>query len=389
MIERRLYVPTLQNVTLATREAAQTARRGTLKMVQCGSCGFVWNAAFDPALMSYDSGYNNDVSASDFYQAHLCSMADRILASVPPEEEIHYVEIGCGEGDFLRLLHERGQGRVVSAVGFDPSFTTAEQLPDGVVVHPCYFTPAEITKIPPQTNIVCSRHTIEHVSDVQGFAANLAATMAPGRQLFVETPDVDWILRHGAFQDFFYEHCALYTPHSISLLLARHGLQCEVVPVYDGQYMWIEAQIPAAGQPLVQPPPSDPRDLGQTYQSHRSALLDSWAAYLERRKSAGPIAIWGAASKGVTFALIMNARTHQMITAGIDLNAAKQGCYMPVTGLPILAPQEAKDMGVATVVIMNPNYEAEIRNMIADLDWSPEITVLNEARDEQQLKHVS
>ncbi|MFY0310896.1 class I SAM-dependent methyltransferase [Leisingera sp. D0M16] len=389
VIERRLNVPALQNVTLATREAAQTARRGTLKMVQCCGCGFVWNAAFDPELMSYDGGYNNDVTASSFYQAHLCAMADRILASVPPGEDIHYVEIGCGEGDFLRLLHERGQGRVVSAVGFDPSFTAPEQLPDGVVVHPCYFTPAETAKIPPQTNVVCSRHTIEHVSDVQGFAANLAAVMAPGRQLFVETPDADWILRHSAFQDFFYEHCALYTPHSISLLLAQHGLQCEVVPVYDGQYMWVQAQISAEGLPAVPPPTADPQELGRAYQAHRGALLDRWSAYLERRKCAGPVAIWGAASKGVTFSLIMNARAHQMISAGIDLNQAKQGCYMPVTGIPIVPPEEARQMGVATIVIMNPNYETEIRDMIAGMGWSVEIAVLNETAGGLQLKHVS
>ncbi|PRZ42647.1 C-methyltransferase-like protein [Tritonibacter scottomollicae] len=389
VIEQRLNIPLLQNVTLATQEAAKAALRGALQMTQCSNCGFVWNASFDPDVMTYDGDYNNDVSASSFYQAHLCSMADRILASVPPEEEIHYVEIGCGEGDFLCLLHERGQGRVVSAVGFDPSFTGQDKLPDGVVVHTSYFTPAQVAQIPAQTNVICSRHTIEHVSDVKSFAASLAAGMAPGRQLFVETPDVDWILRHGAFQDFFYEHCALYTPYSISLLLAQHGLQCEVSPAYDGQYMWVQAQIPAAGTPVVQPLSRAPEAQGQAYKAHSTALLDSWAAYLERRASAGPIVVWGAASKGVTFSLLMNARARGIIAAGIDLNQAKQGCYMPVTGIPIVAPQEAMQMGAATIVIMNPNYETEIQKMIAGMGWTAEVAVLNEASDDPRLKHVS
>lgn len=390
VIEHRLNVPTLQNVRLETQEAAKTVRRGALRMVQCGDCGLVWNSAFDPKLICYDSGYNNDVTSSSFYQKHLCDMADRILASVPAEVDIHYVEIGCGEGDFLRLLLERGKGRVASAVGFDPAFTAQDQLPENAVVHPCYFTPDEIGKIPPQANVVCSRHTIEHVSDVQGFAANLAAAMAPGRQLFVETPDVDWILRNGAFQDFFYEHCTLYNPHSISLLLSQYGLQSEVTPVYDGQYMWIRAQKADSNVPAISPPLSVvPWELGQAYRTQRTELLDVWSSFLASRESTGPIAIWGAASKGVTFSLLMNVHDHQMISVGIDLNQAKQGCYMPVTGTPIVSPETAKQLGVTTIVIMNPNYETEIRNMITEMGWAAEVVVLNENTNGFECKRVS
>lgn len=401
VIEHRLNVPTLQNVTLPDRKSAQNFSCGALTMVHCSDCGFVWNAAFDAGLISYDGGYNNDVSASGFYQAHLCDMADRILASVPPDQEIHYVEIGCGEGDFLRLLHDRSKGRVVSAVGFDPSCTTATPLPEGVVIHRCFFTPQEVSKIPPQANVICSRHTIEHVRDVQGFAANLYAAMAPGRQLFVETPDVDWILRHGAFQDFFYEHCALYTPRSICRLLAAHGLQAQVSPVYDDQYMWIEANMPAVVPAAVVPhdgagngaihaaPSAAPAELGQHYLARRDALLDQWAKYLGERRKAGGVAIWGAASKGVTFSLLMNARAAGLIDLGIDLNSAKQGCFMPVSATPIVDPATAKAQGIATVVVMNPNYEAEIRARIAAMGWQAEVVVLNDRDSAQQLPEVA
>lgn len=382
VIERRLNVPTLQNVTLPDRYSAQGFSRGVLTMVQCGGCGFVWNAAFDPQRISYDGGYNNDVSASGFYQAHLCEMADRILAAVPSGEDIHYVEIGCGEGDFLRLLHERSEGRVKSAVGFDPSCTTDEPLPEGVVIHRSFFTPEEVSKIPAEANIICSRHTIEHVSDVQGFAANLAAAMAPGRKLFVETPDVDWILRHGAFQDFFYEHCALYNPLSIRMLLAAHGLQARVMPVYDEQYMWIEATPRDAAALIVAKEGGEREDaavLGERYLLQRNGLLDSWTEFLSARHVAGGIAVWGAASKGVTFCLLMNARADGLIDLGIDLNPAKQGCFMPVSATPIVDPATAMAQGVATVVIMNPNYEAEIRAQIAQMGWHAEVAVVNEA----------
>ncbi|WP_321458792.1 methyltransferase domain-containing protein [uncultured Cohaesibacter sp.] len=125
-IVSRPNAPVLQNVTLSDRAKALAFPTGRLEFVRCDQCGFVWNEAFDPDLIHYDSGYNNDVSSSAYYRAHLEEMADNILAAVPQGEEIHYVEIGCGDGEFLRLVVERAKGRCVSAVGFDPSYNSSK-----------------------------------------------------------------------------------------------------------------------------------------------------------------------------------------------------------------------------------------------------------------------
>lgn len=209
----RQSIPTLQNVTLNSLGEAVNFPTGTLNMLRCGNCSFVWNAAFDQSKISYDDGYNNDVTYSGYYVAHLENMADRIINSVPEGDPIHYVEVGCGEADFLRLVVERAKGRCVSAIGFDPSFTGDENLPEGAVVHKTFFGPDQIKLVPEATNIICSRHTIEHVPDVHSFVRALAAPMiTKERTLFIETPDANWILENTAFQDFFYEHCSIYTP---------------------------------------------------------------------------------------------------------------------------------------------------------------------------------
>ncbi len=50
---------------------------------------------------------------------------------------------------------------------------------------------------------------------------------------------------------------------------------------------------------------------------------------------------------------------------------------MPLSGTMIVSPDTAKRRGVGTVIIMNPNYEAEIRAQIKDMGWDVEIVVLN------------
>ena len=375
MLDARANIPSLQNVALATLQEAVTFPQGSLEMMRCAGCSFVWNAAFDPSRISYDETYNNDATSSAYYLAHLDSAADRMINAVPEGADIHYVEIGCGEGDFLKLVHERSNGRVKTAIGFDPSFTGEDKLPKGAQVHRNFFTPEITDRIPPQTNVVCSRHTIEHVADVQSFAKALAAAMAPGRTLYIETPDADWILGHTAFQDFFYEHCSIYTPTSIRNLLAQHGLDCDVTPVYDGQYMWITARLAQNTSRSSDPVVSD--ELGLDYIKKKQTLLAQWGAYITTQKAKAPVALWGGSSKGVTFSLLFNTADTPMIDCVIDLNVAKQDCFMPLTGTVIVSPETAKDRGIGTIIIMNPNYEAEIRQQIDRMGWAVEISVLN------------
>ncbi|WP_231603111.1 class I SAM-dependent methyltransferase [Neorhodopirellula pilleata] len=346
-------------------------------MLRCSECSFVWNADFDSDRIVYDGNYNNDVSTSRYYVEHLEAMAERIVRSIPSDRPIYYVEVGCGEADFLNLVVRKSGGRCLSAIGFDPSFTGEETLLPGVTVHKSFFGAEQLGLVPKNTNVICSRHTIEHVPDVRGFVSAVAAAMdSPERRLFFETPDANWILRNVAFQDFFYEHCSLFTPHSVLRLLSDHGLEGQVDSVYDGQYMWIEAMRSSQDRPNIESCEL-PAKLADEYRTKQAALISHWASYVRDRRERGRVAIWGGASKGVTFAILLMQQLHCSLECAIDLNPAKQGRFLPSTALPVLAPDEAMRCGVQTVVIMNPNYENEIRALAQQMDWHPEFATLN------------
>jgi hypothetical protein len=78
----------------------------------------------------------------------------------------------------------------------------------------------------------------------------------------------------------------------------------------------------------------------------------------------GRAAIWGGASKGVIFALL-KARAGQPISTVIDINPAKQGKYLPSTGLLVRPPAEALALlpKGSTIYVMNSNYLKEIKEM--------------------------
>lgn len=74
--------------------------------------------------------------------------------------------------------------------------------------------------------------------------------------------------------------------------------------------------------------------------------------------------MWGGASKGVIFALLRE-RLGQAVDVAIDVNPAKQGRYLPATGLMVHAPNQglAELPAGSPLFIMNFNYADEIRAM--------------------------
>ncbi|MFB9914240.1 class I SAM-dependent methyltransferase [Rhizobium paknamense] len=275
------------------------------------------------------------------------------------------LEIGCGKGEFIDLLDQLNA--LDSALGFDPSATPRNDGSIRIVSN--YFSSETMSEVPATVNVVCSRHTIEHISDPRRFIAPIAELVRARKlRLFLETPDVSWILDHVAFEDFFYEHCSLFSPASMARLLSEFGLTCRTESVYNGQYMWTEAW-PATERHADLP---HVLEKGAAFRAHYEAEIGSWRQKTAELSQKGPLAIWGAASKGVTFALLMDK-----VSYAIDLNEAKQNCFLPVSGKPILSPAAARETGVRSIIIMNPNYAEEIRQLTRSMDWDVELLDLH------------
>ena len=61
------------------------------------------------------------------------------------------------------------------------------------------------------------------------------------------------------------------------------------------------------------------------------------------------------------------------IKAVVDINARKQGQYMPGTGHEIVAPEALVELQPDLVIVMNPIYEIEIQEALAELEVAAEV----------------
>lgn len=361
-ISKQVYfieeVPVFLNRKWPTASAARTADVGTLSIQECGRCGFVWNSCFDSDRAVYDQFYENDQTHSAAFRSHLEEMTDRVITAAG-NQSFHLLEIGCGQGTFLNEMAARAEGLLSSATGYDPTYRGSTLAP-GIRIIPEYFNRDTASLMPHGPKIVVSRHTIEHVPDPVRFLSSIRDAIDGNASILIETPDVEWILSRGEIQDLFYEHCSLFTLDSLGEAMARAGWRpIKIDRVFGGQYL---CAVGASASPKSTLPVFP--------EAHRSSSLDR-AGFVSRWKSQiqdaqYPVALWGAGAKGVTFALLTDP-DGKLIKAVVDINPEKQGCYLPKSGIPIMSPKEAANLGIKTFFVMNPNYVEEVTAELASI----------------------
>ena len=103
-------------------------------------------------------------------------------------------------------------------------------------------------------------------------------------------------------------------------------------------------------------------------------LVDRWDVRLAELAQRGPVAMWGAGSKGVSFLSLI--ADPGLVTAVVDLNPHKHGRFTPVGGSPVIAP-DALATDTAVVLVTNPLYVDEVKADLADRSISAEVVLVD------------
>jgi SAM-dependent methyltransferase len=352
----RARVPVHQNLLMRDQAAAMDIPRGDLELVACHDCGFIFNRAFESRKIMYGEDYENTQACSPSFNEYLDGLVSRMIV----EQNVrgcHVVEVGCGNGLFLRkLVAYAGAGN--RGYGFDPSYRGAESELDGRLNFSARYYDSECADVP--ADVIVCRHVIEHVPHPLQMLEDIkkALARAPKARIFFETPCAEWILANLVVWDFFYEHCSYFSAASLSTAFQAAGFEVQSVQhVFEGQYLWLEATLPQTG-PRIDKRPGTIVAQAQKFARLEAKLKEDWSRKIRACASEDKVALWGAGAKGVTFANLIDG-SRQLIDCVVDLNPLKQGHYVPGTGHPIVSYQSLNARGVSTAILMNPNYRDE------------------------------
>ena len=370
-------VPALVNYLYPTTASAVECPRGDIALALCQGCGLISNLAFDPSRIVYDAGYQNPLHFSEVFRAYSHNLAEDLVEKFDLRGK-KLIEIGCGDGDFLRLLCDLGQNR---GVGFDPSYpgslpTRHERFE---IIRDSYSE--EYANL--DADFFCSRHTLEHIQDPLSLLRTLRNSI--GRRaavgVYVEVPNASHTLRNCFLWDIIYEHPSYFTADSLVNLMEMSDFR--IVRVYEGfsgQYLCAEAVTPGASdaERVPQTPGWTP---GRALREVEDFALESrkhverWRKRLEGFRATGKTAVlWGAGSKGVTFLNMLRSR--ESIDCVVDINPDKQGRFVAGGGQRIVAPADLKGLRPDVVIVANPVYRVEVQEHLGSLDLTPEVFTL-------------
>jgi hypothetical protein len=367
----RTSVPVHQHLLFDTPEEARAILRGTLDLRACRRCDFVFNAAFDPRLLSYGTSYDNSQAHSPTFAGYMDDLI-RCLVEEHGVRSGRVVEIGCGKGVFLTRLLSHPDNRS-EGIGFDPTYSGPESDLGGRVRFVRRFYTPE-TAVP--ADVIVCRHVIEHVARPLDLLRAIRASLGSARtRVFFETPCVEWILRRQVAWDFFYEHCSLFSRHSLGESLTQAGFCVTALRhTFGGQYLWAEARAEPGTWPAEI---GAVGELAAAFARHHPERVAGWFGVLQQIRALGTVAVWGAGAKGVTFCNLIDPRAEQL--AGVvDVNPKKQGRYLAGTSHRILAPRQVAAEGLAAVLVLNPNYVPEITDTLERLECPARVIDLME-----------
>ena len=102
--------------------------------------------------------------------------------------------------------------------------------------------------------------------------------------------------------------------------------------------------------------------------------IDRAQQELAQYRDLGPVALWGAGSKGMTYMNLIAAGG--MIDAVVDVNPRKEGFGIPGVDAVIRSPEALRSVKPSTVLIANPVYKSEIERLLGALDLSVDVRPL-------------
>jgi hypothetical protein len=285
------------------------------------------------------------------------------------------IEIGCGRGEFLKMLCEGGDNH---GVGFDPGYvgeSSDQRLAGNLTLIKDYYSDCYGYY---KSDLICCRHVLEHIYDPGDFLnlVRKAARLGTNSIVFFEVPYALFTLRDLSIWDIIYEHYSYFTCSSMTRLFRTCGF--EVFDIYDsfeGQFLCLEASPGDVTNHVGIPNCYDLKEasnLISNFNNKYHRKLEIWHNKLAKFISENfKILLWGAGSKGVSFLNTLNIKSE--IEYVVDINPRKHFKFIPGTGQQVVPPKFLQDYQPDVVILMNTIYKSEVELFLKEAGLRPSL----------------
>ena len=297
----------------------------------------VSNLSFDPLLLTYDTGYENSLDFSPAFQEFARDLASRLINTYGIRQK-HVIEIGCGNGDFLKMLCQTGDNQ---GFGLDPSYDGASmaQAGDQVTFVRDLYSEAYIDR---PADLICCRHVLEHLPNPRELLVSLRRMLSNrlSTVVYFEVPNAESVLGGATMWDVNYPHCLYFSCPALARLFREAGFfVVRLESCFGHQFLYAEARPGETAAHHDQDAAAIKRvvALASRFDQQFKATVSYWSALIRGAiRARRRVALWGSGAKGTMFLNLVPAGAK--IDVVVDLNPRKQGMYIPGTGQRVVCP---------------------------------------------------
>ena len=311
----------------------------TLDLCQCMGCGLV---QFDCEPVDY---YRDVIRAGGFSKTmvELRRYQYKHLIDSYHLEGKKFIEVGCGQGEFLKVLSEFPVE--VHGIEHDPHLVELARAQGLDVTEG--FTETEDTRFAGGLyDVFLSFNFLEHQPDPSTMLQAIYRNLEDDAMGLITVPSFEYIMDHNSYYELIRDHLAYYTFETLTPLLERNGFQVEECEVINRDTLSVIVR---------KRPQMDTENLLECYVNLKREM-ESYMKYLDAWDK--KVAIWGASHQG--FTLAATTKLGEKARYIIDSAPFKQGKFAPASHLPIVGPDHFHEHPVDAIIITAPGYTDEI-----------------------------
>ena len=360
----------------ATAADAQNTATGRISLAYCHRCSFVCNRQFEPDSIAFEPGYTASLAHTATFRAYVQRLVRRLIDRYELRNK-SVLEIGCGDGYFLRQLCSFGKNE---GFGIDPTLKQElTECVDGghVQLIPDYFSHRYQHLI---SDFICSMSVFETVPNPHEFLTDLREMIGDRDEVIVyfEVPSSAYMFDKGSTWSIYYEQFGHFTHATLADLFRRCGYQVlESGVCYEGgQYAYVEAKSGTHRDPQIGSRVEERHELPEALKAFADAHTSNvklWQRRLHELSTVGKkIMAWGSGGKASSFLNLLSTET--LIHYVVDINPERHGRFIPGSAQEIVAPDFVAEYQPDVMIITNPIYEREIRKQVSGLGVACEFT---------------
>jgi len=324
----------------------------------CGRCGLTQLTDPIPPEKFY-TDYN--WLSSWKWNPHVPRLVELIGRLAGMGKESRILEVGSNDGSFLEVLKKEGYHH---AIGMEPAQDAVEAAKRrGVETIRAYFdrgAAQELVASFGQCDLFIARQVLEHVTDLQEFAAAMRVMLRPGGHVFIEVPNFGFSQVAPDYSAIWEEHVNQFTLETLSRFFDSAGIQMahHETALFSGEILIAFGRYHGgAGSPQFSGPSSELRSKALAYRDRWPGFRQELIRFLEEERKAGKkAAIYGAGCRACC--LINYTGVASYLEFAVDDQPQKQGKYMPGSGLPVLSSDALRE-GSVNLCLLAVNAENE------------------------------